>query len=126
MTVIARRVAIAATIAVGAAIGVAGAAQAGQQYIPLSCDGQTLLVRTPTNHADQSWSVGQVVQGGSGHLIPLSFTFSFTPTGGQTVSQTVTKGGGHAGPHDATVTCTGTFDDPEGVGTISVTAVARP
>lgn len=126
MPVISRRLAVAAVLAVGAAAGVASSAQAAQQTIPLMCDGTLLTVRTPSNHANQSYSVGQIVDGGSGHLIPLSFTFTFTPTGGSTITQTSVKGGGNAGPKDPTVTCTATFDDPEGTSTISVTAVPRP
>jgi hypothetical protein len=126
MPVISRRLAVAAVLAVGAAAGVASSAQAAQQTIPLMCDGTLFTVRTPTNNANQSYSVGQIVDGGSGHLIPLSFTFTFTPTGGSTITQPSVKGGGNAGPKDSTVTCTATFDDTEGSGTISVTAIPRP
>lgn len=126
MSVTSRRLAVAAVLAVGAATGVAGTAHAAQQTIPLMCDGQTFLIRTPTNNANQSWSVGQIVDGGSGHLIPLSFTFTFTPTGGAPMSQTFTKGGGHAGPMDQTVTCSSTDTSPDGTFMLSVTAVARP
>jgi hypothetical protein len=126
MSVISRRLAVATVLAAGAAAGVASSAHAAQQTIPLMCDGTLLTVRTPSNSANQSYSVGQIVDGGSGHLIPLSFTFTFTPTGGSTITQTSVKGGGNAGPKDATVTCTATFDDPDGTGTISVTAVPRP
>ena len=126
MPVISRRLAVAAVLAVGAAAGVASSAQAAQQTIPLMCDGTLFTVRTPSNNASQSYSVGQIVDGGSGHLIPLSLTFTFTPTGGSTITQSSVKGGGNAGPQDPTVTCTATLDDPTGTGTISVTAVPRP
>ena len=126
MPAISRRFAVAAVLAVGAAAGVASSAQAAQQTIPLMCDGTLLTVRTPSNDAKQSYSVGQIVDGGSGHLIPLRFTFTFTPIGGSTFTQTSVKGGGNAGPKDPTVTCTATFDGPEGTSTISVTAVPRP
>jgi hypothetical protein len=126
MPAISRRLAVAAVLAVGAAAGVASSAQAAQGTIPLMCDGTWLTVRTPNNNATQSYSAGQVVEGGSGHLIPLSFTFTFTPTGGPTFTQSSIKGGGHAGPQDPTVTCTSTFQDDSGSGTISVTAVPRP
>jgi hypothetical protein len=127
MPAISRRLAVAAVLAVGAAAGVASSAQAAQQTLPMMCDGTWLTVRTPsTNNNNQSYSVGQVVDGGSGHLIPLSFTFTFTPTGGPTFTQSSIKGGGHAGPQDPTVTCTATFQDDSGSSTITVTAVPRP
>ena len=127
MSVISRRLAVAAVLAVGAAAGVASSAQAAQQNLPLMCDGTLLTIRTPSNNANQSYSAGQVVDGGSGHLIPLSFTFTYTPNDGSTpFVQKSVKGGGHAGPQDPTVTCTTTFEDSFGTGTISVTAVPRP
>jgi hypothetical protein len=122
-----RRTATSAVLAAGLALGTAAAAHAAQQYVPLMCDnGDSITVRTPTNSAQQSWSVGQIVDGGAGHLIPLSFSFSFVPAQGDPFSWTTTKGGGHAGPDDQPVTCTSTTYDGGDTFTIIVTAVPRP
>jgi hypothetical protein len=122
-----RRTATSAVLAAGLALGTAAAAHAAQQYVPLMCDnGDSITVRTPTNNADQSWSVGQIVAGGSGHLIPLSFSFAFVPAQGDPFSWSATKGGGHAGPKDQPVTCTSTMFDNGDTFTLTVTAVARP
>src|SRR5690242_12666207 len=61
------------SIAVGAGIvGLAGRADAAQTTLPLTCDGQQLTVRVNTSNSSPNggWSVGQIVDGGTGHGIP--------------------------------------------------------
>jgi hypothetical protein len=49
----------------------------GQTLQPISCSGLgDLLIRTTENNSDGSWSAAHIVDGGSGTLIPTSFTFS--------------------------------------------------
>jgi hypothetical protein len=122
-----RRAATSAVLAAGLALGTAAAAHAAQQYVPLNCDnGDSITVRVALAQAETSWSAGQIVDGGSGTLIPMSFSYAFTPTGEDKVTQTVVKGQGHAGPKDPVVTCTSTQVMPEGTFTLTVIAVARP
>jgi hypothetical protein len=105
-------VAVAAvTIAAGAGLaGLAGPAHAAQSTMPLTCAGQQLTVRVNTNHSSQhgGWGVGQVVAGGTGHLVPTAFSGSLVDNA---VNQTLftfaqAKGGGNANHNQPTVTCT--------------------
>ena len=76
------------------------------------CDGQPIVIRVHESHADQSWGVGFVVDGGSGHLIPTSFTMSawdstagdylFAPDG-------TAKGGGNANHNQDQISCSQSF-----------------
>ena len=109
-------VAVAAvTIAAGAGLaGLAGPAHAAQSTMPLTCDGQQLTVRVNTNHSSEhgGWGVGQVVAGGTGHLVPTEISGSLFDN---VIQQTLftfdqAKGGGHANHNQPTVTCT-TSDD---------------
>ena len=126
---------LAATAVTVAAAGLLAAppASAAPSYAPnpaglgrapqtLSCDGQQLTIVAPgTPNDTQAWSVGQIVQGGSGHLIPTSFTFSnylVENSDGSGAKVTIfsgatSKGGGHANGHQTTVTCTGGEVFPE-------------
>ena len=90
-----------------------GSASAAQGYQSFGCDdGSSILVRVPESHSSQNggWSVGQVVDGGSGHLVPTSFTFTlYDVTTRMTVfSGSQVKGGGHANQMQATVMCSNT------------------
>src|SRR6267142_3400189 len=74
-------VAVAAiTIAAGAGLaGLAGPAHAAQSTLPITCDnGQQLTVRVNTNHSSEhgGWGVGQIVAGGTGHLVPTDINAS--------------------------------------------------
>ncbi len=99
------------TIAAGAGLaGLAGPAHAAQTTLPITCDGQQLTVRVNTNHSSQNggWGVGQVVAGGTGHLVPTSFSGSLVD---DAIHQTLfsfeqAKGGGNANHNQSTVTCT--------------------
>ncbi|MEO5608437.1 MAG: hypothetical protein ABIQ61_09800 [Ornithinibacter sp.] len=87
-----------------------GSASAAQGYQQLNCtDGSSILVRVPDSHSNDNggWSVGQIVEGGSGHLIPTSFTFTlFDVTTDATIfSGEQLKGGGHANRNQTSVTC---------------------
>lgn len=89
----------------------AQAAQGGLQEQTLMCgDGQQLTIVTNSNHSSDmgGWEAVKVVSGGSGHLIPTSFTFTaFDNTTNQTIfTGTQLKGGGHANANQSTVTCT--------------------
>jgi hypothetical protein len=114
----------AVTIAAGAGLaGLAGPAYAAQSTLPLACDGQQLTVRVNTNHSSQNggWGVGQVVAGGTGHLVPTSFSGTLFD---EAIDQTLfsfeqAKGGGNANHNQPAVTCTesetgvlGDFLDP--------------
>jgi hypothetical protein len=105
-------VAVAAvTIAAGAGLaGLAGPAHAAQSTIPVTCpNGEQLTVRVNTNHSSEhgGWGVGQVVAGGTGHLVPTEISGSLVDN---VIHQTLftfdqAKGGGHANHNQATVTC---------------------
>jgi hypothetical protein len=106
-------VAVAAvTIAAGAGLaGLAGPAHAAQSTIPLTCDnGQQLTVRVNTNHSSEhgGWGVGQVVAGGTGHLVPTEIIASlFDNATNQTLfTGDQAKGGGNANHNQPTITCT--------------------
>lgn len=141
---------LAALAVVGAgSVLAAPAATAAQGLQPLSCDGQDIVVRVADNNSSDhgGWSAAQVVDGGSGHLIPTSFDFSaYDDTLGQEIfSADQPKGGGHAQGNQGTVTCTqvemltladllepgdeippgGALDD-EVTFTLTVTAVWKP
>ena len=109
-------VAVAAvTIAAGAGLaGLAGPAHAAQSTMPLTCAGQQLTVRVNTNHSSEhgGWGVGQIVAGGTGHLVPTAFSGSLVDNA---INQTLftfdqAKGGGNANHNQPTITCT-TSDD---------------
>jgi hypothetical protein len=108
-------VAVAAvTIAAGAGLaGLAGPAHAAQSTMSLTCAGQQLTVRVNTNHSSEhgGWGVGQIVAGGTGHLVPTAFSGSLVDTA-HGMNQTLftfaqAKGGGNANHNQQTVTCTG-------------------
>ena len=100
----------AVTLAAGAGVAaLAAPANAAQSTMPLTCDGQQLTVRVNTNHSSQNggWGVGQVVAGGTGHLVPTEISGSLVDN---TVHQTLftfdqVKGGGNANHNQPTVTC---------------------
>ena len=105
-------VAVAAvTIAAGAGLaGLAGPAHAAQSTLAITCDGQPLTVRVNTNNSSEhgGWGVGQIVAGGTGHLVPTAFSGSLVDNA---INQTLftfaqAKGGGNANHNQPTVTCT--------------------
>jgi hypothetical protein len=138
-----------AAAALGLGLAAASPASAAPQTQTINCGRTLLTIRTPTdNSSDQGgWSVGQIVSGGTGHLIPTSFTFSaYDSTTGTTLFDgTTTKGGGHANANQPQISCsqtmTGTLADllspgetpPPGAAltdtvtsSFTVTAVPRP
>ncbi len=106
-------VAVAAvTIAAGAGLaGLAGPAHAAQSTLPIACpNGEQLTVRVNTNNSSEhgGWGVGQVVAGGTGHLVPTEISGSLFDN---VINQTLftfaqAKGGGNANHNQPTVTCT--------------------
>jgi hypothetical protein len=105
-----------AALAALAAVGGAGAAQpagAGPQTDTFICDGTPVTVRVApavgTQNKDNvsAWGTGQVVSGGSGHLIPVAFSFNAVDTanGVTLFSNTVTKGNGNAASAQPTIQC---------------------
>jgi hypothetical protein len=102
-----------AAVALAAGAGVAalaGPAHAAQTTLPITCDGQQLAVRVNTSHssANGGWAVAQIVDGGTGHLVPTAFSNSLHD---DTTNQTLftfdrAKGGGNANHNQPTVTCT--------------------
>ena len=101
----------AVTLAAGAGVAVlAGPGHAAQTTLPITCDGQQLAVRVNTSHssANGGWAVAQIVDGGTGHLVPAAFSNSLHD---DTANQTLftvdrAKGGGNANHNQPTVTCT--------------------
>jgi hypothetical protein len=88
----------------------AHAAQGGLQEQSLTCsNGQQLTVLTNNNNSSDmgGWEAVKVVSGGSGHLIPTSFTFSAVDntTNQPIFTGTQVKGSGHANQNQSTVTC---------------------
>jgi hypothetical protein len=83
-------------------------AAAGEQAF--SCDGQQIVLRVSDNHSSEhgGWGAAQIVEGGTGTLIPTSFAGSaFDVTLDQELfgfSEVVA--GGHAHGNQATITCT--------------------
>ena len=101
----------AVTIAAGAGLaGLAGPAHAAQSTLPISCNnGEQLTVRVNTNNSSEhgGWGVGQIVAGGTGHLVPTAFSGSLVDNA---INQTLftfaqAKGGGNANHNQPTVTC---------------------
>ena len=101
----------AVTIAAGAGLaGLAGPAHAAQTTLPITCDnGEQLTVRVNTNNSSEhgGWGVGQVVAGGTGHLVPTEISGSLVDNA---IHQTLftfdqAKGGGNANHNQPTVTC---------------------
>jgi hypothetical protein len=94
----------------------AGAAQSQQT---LTCDGQHLVVSTNNNNSSEmgGWSAAKIVSGGSGTLIPTSFSGgAFDQTVGQPIFHfSQIKGNGNGNHNQPTVTCTqvetGTLSD---------------
>ena len=99
------------TIAAGAGLaGLAGPAHAAQTTLSITCGGQPLTVRVNTNNSSEhgGWGVGQIVAGGTGHLVPTAFSGSLVDNA---INQTLftfaqAKGGGNANHNQPTVTCT--------------------
>ena len=141
------------SIAVGAGIvGLAGRADAAQTTLPLTCDGQQLSVRVNTSNSSPNggWSVGQIVDGGTGHGIPTKISGTIVDNKDSNNPQTLftfeqAKGRGNANHNQPTVKCTtsesgalGKFIDPgtplpPGVSvsdpatfTVTVTVVRQP
>lgn len=104
-------------VATGLVAGAAGFAAApsfaaNTADMTFDCNGQPIVIRVHESHAEQSWGVGFVVDGGSGHLIPTSFTMSaydstqdaylFDP-------ETVAKGSGNANHNQDQISCSQSF-----------------
>jgi len=113
------------TITVGAGIvGLAGQANAKQATLPLTCDGQQFTVRVNSSNSSPNggWSVGQIVDGGTGHGIPTKISGTVVdimhPETQFTFEQL--KGRGNANHNQPTIKCTteplsgtlGDFIDP--------------
>lgn len=100
-----------AACALGAVLG-AGPAQAAPSTQQISCGDQTLTIRVNNNHSSDNggWSAAQIMAGGTGHLIPTSFTFSAYDVTTRTTlfSQTQPKGGGNGNQNQATISCSQT------------------
>ncbi len=82
--------------------------------IPVSCDGEHLLLVA----GDSAHAAAQIVDGGRGHLIPVSITFT-APDGSTFVDQ------GAAHPQQQSITCSGTDLSGSGM-TVTIVAVRRP
>lgn len=82
--------------------------------IPVTCDGAPYLVVA----GDSPHAAAQIVSGGTGHLIPVSLTFT-APDGSTFVDRAA------AHPQQNTITCTGTDLSGSGM-TVTIVAVLRP
>ncbi len=117
-----------------AVVGIAAAAAAGTVAVPAyaenpaglgqytdtyQCDGVgDVAIRTNSTRSEMSWGAGKIVSGGSGTLVPTSFTFSaYDETTGAYLfePETMSKGNGTTGPGGDLWTChqsmTGTLAD---------------
>ena len=139
------------TITVGAGIvGLAGRADAAQTTLPLTCDGQQFTVRVNSSNSSPNggWSVGQIIDGGTGHGIPTKISSTVVDINhpGTQFTFEQLKGRGNANHNQPTIKCTttpliGTLEDfidpatplPDGIlledpatFTITVTVVRQP
>jgi hypothetical protein len=111
-------------VATGLVAGAAGFAAApsfaaNTSDMTFDCDGQPIVIRVHESHSSENggWGVGFVVDGGTGHLIPTSFTMSaydstygdylFAPDG-------PAKGGGNANHNQDQISCSQSFTDTLG------------
>jgi hypothetical protein len=99
------------TITVGAGIvGLAGRADAKQTTLPLTCDGQQFTVRVNSSNSGPNggWSVGQIVDGGTGHGIPTEVSGTVVDTMHPQTQFTFEqlKGRGNANHNQPTIKCT--------------------
>ena len=102
------------TITVGAGIvGLAGRADAKQMTLPLTCDEQQFTVRVNSSNSGPNggWSVGQIVEGGTGHGIPTKISGTIVDNKDTNNPQTLftfeqAKGRGNANHNQPTVKCT--------------------
>jgi hypothetical protein len=117
LTRIAPGLAALAVVAAGSVLA-APAATAAQGEQPLTCDGQDVVVRVADNNSSEhgGWSAAQVVEGGTGTLIPTSFSGSaYDLTLEQELfSFSQSSGGGHGHGQQQTVTCTQSQTDSLG------------
>ncbi len=109
----ARTCAIIAAVAGGAILTGAAPAGAAPHLETVTCGGQDLSIRVADNHSSDNggWGAVQIVAGGSGTLIPVSFSGTAVDT---TIGQTIftfdsAKGDGNANHNQSTVTCTQTL-----------------
>jgi len=96
----------------------AAPAEAAQSTMPITCAGQQLLVRTNTDNSSDhgGWGAAIVVDGGSGHLIPTSFSGVLVDdtTGTTVFSFDQSKGNGNGNHGQSTVSCTSVQQDTLG------------
>ena len=114
------------TITVGAGlVGLAGRADAKQTLLPLTCDRQqqfTVQVNNSNSGPNGGWSVGQIVDGGTGHGIPTKISGTIVDTMHPQTQFTFEqlKGRGNANQNQPKIECTtepvsgklGDFIDP--------------
>ncbi len=102
--------ATAVTLAAGAGVAVlAVPAHAAQTTETVTCDGQDITVRVNINKSPSGgWGAAQIVSGGTGHLVPTSFSGSlYDETTGQTLfTFNQVKADGNANHNQPTITCT--------------------
>ena len=119
-----RRFLTAASVAAIAALAVVGSAAASQPAVAgpqtdtLTCDGTPVTVRIAPAVGTQNkdnidvWGAGQIVSGGSGHLIPVAFSFAATDTRNNVTlfSGTDAKGNGNPAATQSTIACSQSQD----------------
>jgi hypothetical protein len=91
---------------------VAGPALAAQQPQPLQCDGHQITVRVNQNNSKENggWGAAVVIDGGSGVLVPTSFSGSlYDETTRQVIfSFEQMKGNGNGNHNQQTISCSDT------------------
>jgi hypothetical protein len=98
------------TLALGGLV--ASPALAAQQVQPLQCDGHQITVRVNEDNSSDhgGWSAAVVIDGGSGVLVPTSFSGSaYDDTAGQEIfSFAESKGNGNGNHNQQTISCSDT------------------
>ncbi|HXF98825.1 MAG TPA: hypothetical protein VNJ46_09470 [Gaiellaceae bacterium] len=89
----------------------------GLESFPVICDGAAVTV---TVSSGASFWIGEQ------HYVLTSFTGMFTPPGGGTPETFTRTYGAKTGLAGGALTCSATFEDPEGTFAVTVTAVAVP
>lgn len=101
----------AAGVLAGTGMFLGGPAFAATETQTMTCDnGSTITIAVPVTHSSDNggWGVGKIIDGGSGKLIPTSFTvLANDDTVGRPLlgPEVIQKGRGHANHRQKQITC---------------------
>ena len=103
-----RRFFVAATTVAVLALVAAGVGSAGREQMVLTCGGFPLTVTVTSTTSDSSVAWGDAKIDGGEHLIPVSFSGTFTDTtqARELFSFSSAKGNGNGMHNQQTITCT--------------------